>query len=180
MAFRAMMDGGRFDDDWGATYQSLIEERWRRLSQIDDERLGLAQRRQLTWLARQMEGRAERIEGEPGGRSEEFVEQLWREFTASPTPGLFERLKECALRLDQWPQWRASAFEFLRRRANESTGSPAKKRSSLASAVSSAYNSERVRIWLAEGEVEEAYRAAVDGDCADARRQRTIAARRKR
>ncbi|MGH9753921.1 MAG: SWIM zinc finger family protein [Blastocatellia bacterium] len=44
-------------------------------------------------------------------------------------------------------------------------------RSSPASALDliedAIYDSERVRIWLAEGEVEEAYRAAMSGDCAD-------------
>jgi hypothetical protein len=101
-------------DDWRDAYWRLIEKYWRKLSQIDDERMRLERRRQLVWLARQVEG------GKPGGRvitgqTEESVERLWQEFTASPTLSRFERLKECAMSSAQWPEWRERVFEYSRR-----------------------------------------------------------------
>jgi hypothetical protein len=101
--------------DWRDAYWRLVEKYWRKLSQIDDERLRLERRRQLVWLARQVEGiKAQVATNVIAGQTEESVERLWEKFTASPTLCRFERLKECALSSDQWPQWRERVFEYSR------------------------------------------------------------------
>ena len=86
-----------------------------KLSQIDDEGLRLERRRQSVWLARRVEGAMAQVATHViAGQTEESVERFWEEFTASPTFGCFERLKECALSSGQWPQWRERVLEYSR------------------------------------------------------------------
>jgi hypothetical protein len=110
--------GECWGDDWRDAYWRLVGKYWRKLSQIADERLRLEQRRQLVWLARRVEGGKTHVRVITGP-TEESVEQLWEEFTASPTLGRFERLKGCALSSDQWPHWRERVFEYSRQCAVE-------------------------------------------------------------
>jgi hypothetical protein len=146
----------------------LVEKYWKKLSQIDDERLSLARRRQLAWLAQRVDVREGKITDRlVAGYAEESVERLWREFTASPTHSRFERLKEWARSTAQRPEWRERVFEYLRQRLAESAKPPTRKKRPGAGIGKSEDNSESVRIWLAEGEVEEALRAAKARDCAD-------------
>jgi hypothetical protein len=112
--------GESWGDDWREAYWLLVEKYWRKLSQIDNERLRLDRRRQLVWLARRVEGgMAQVVTNVIAGQTEESVERLWEEFTASPTLGRFELLKECALSSGQWPQWRERVFEYSRQYAVE-------------------------------------------------------------
>jgi hypothetical protein len=160
-----------FGDDWRAAYRILVDEHRRKLQQLNDERptlLNLDRRRRLIRLGRMVGEKVEKIEGRgPRCQSNGAVEQLWREFTASPSLRSFEQLKESALSLGQWPEWRERAFEYLRLRAAKTVERPAAKRRSFMLAGNDTDNSDLVSIWLAEGEVEEAYRVACAGDCAD-------------
>lgn len=155
-------------DDWNREYQGLIEERLRELSRFDQERTSLLQRRQLVWLRHQVEDGMSRIaEDENGNREEKEIESLWQEFSVLPTLRVYERLKERAMLLSQWPQWRARALEDLRRWSRRLNKSSVEKKKRGRPAEKDEDNSEPVKIWLSEGELNSAWDAAQAGDCTD-------------
>jgi uncharacterized Zn finger protein len=110
---------------------------------------------------------------ESGGRMEEALAGWWEQFVAEPSLRNYQRLKECALRLACWPEWREPIFQFLRQRVEQATGvaqlgqTRKSKKSLRSEAGAYADHSELVRIWLAEGDVEVAWQAAQEGGCAD-------------
>jgi len=69
--------------------------------------------------------------------------------------------------LSQWPQWRARALEDLRRWSRRLNKSSVEKKKRGRPAEKDEDNSEPVKIWLSEGELNSAWDAAQAGDCTD-------------
>lgn len=104
---------------------------------------------------------------EQGGRGEEAVELLLQDFVARPRWWLYRQVKKLAMRLDQWPERREQVLEVLRQRPAAVGVSSAAKSKQRVQLDDPRDNSDLVGIWLAEGEVEAAWEAAVAGGCTD-------------
>jgi uncharacterized Zn finger protein len=95
------------------------------------------------------------------GHHEQATQLIWLHFADSPRLESYKELKKHAEQAGQWAKWRKRALEHLRkdieRRKEEST------RSYFFSVPVD--HSELVRIFLWEGDVEDAWQEAQQGDC---------------
>ncbi|HYW10094.1 MAG TPA: hypothetical protein VE913_24215, partial [Longimicrobium sp.] len=84
------------------------------------------------------------------GRHDEAMRLAWSAFTDVAGVEAFRRLRERATRADAWPEWRERAIAFMREGASTPGG-----------------NSYLIRVFLAEGSVEEAWSEARRGGCSE-------------
>ncbi|MCG3162685.1 MAG: hypothetical protein JMDDDDMK_03990 [Acidobacteria bacterium] len=99
-------------------------------------------------------------------RHDEAMELVWAQFVESQHNYLsaYQKLKQSADRIDQWPKWRNQALRLLRERLDQARSNAPKQRWQWGRVD----YSELVRILLWEGEGEAAWREALEGDCSDA------------
>ncbi len=93
-------------------------------------------------------------------RHGEAMKLMWSAFTDSPSLNAYERLKAHADLAGQWETWRARALDVLRQ-----TAGPPPKGPRRIGPDWSAGRSELVRVFLWEGDVDAAWKEAVEGDC---------------
>lgn len=94
------------------------------------------------------------------GRHREAVELIWSAFTDSPGLTGYQRVKAHADHAGQWETWRAKALDLLRQ-----TASPRPTASRRFGPDWSAGRSELVEVFLWEGDVDAAWKEAVEGGC---------------
>lgn len=94
------------------------------------------------------------------GRHGEAMKLMWSAFTDSPDLTAYQRLKAHADRAGQWETWRAKALDLLRRTAGPRPTGPRRIGPDW-----SAGRSELVKVFLWEGDVDAAWKEAVDGGC---------------
>jgi uncharacterized Zn finger protein len=99
-------------------------------------------------------------EYEQRGRHGEAVELMWSAFTDSPSLTAYERLKVHADRAGQWETRREKALDRLRR----TSGAAPKGRQPIRPDWD-AGRSELVKVFLWEGDVDAAWKEAVQGGC---------------
>lgn len=99
-------------------------------------------------------------EYERWGRHGEAIELMWRAFMDAPGLTAYERLKVHADRADRWKMWRAKALEQLRRTARPPSAGRWRNEPDW-----SAGRSELVKVFLWEGDVDAAWKEAVEGGC---------------
>ena len=92
-------------------------------------------------------------------RHGEAMELMWRAFTDSPNLTAYERLKVHADRAGQWERWRPKALDQLRQ-----TSGPAPKGRQRIRPDWDAGRS-LVKVFLWEGDVDAAWKEAVEGGC---------------
>jgi uncharacterized Zn finger protein len=96
------------------------------------------------------------------GRHEEATQLIWPQFARSPRLDSFKELKRHAELAGRWEEWRNKALEYMREAIAE------RKEGSRHSYLSLPVNhSQLVRIFLWEGDVEDAWREAQDGGCSE-------------
>jgi uncharacterized Zn finger protein len=95
-------------------------------------------------------------------RHDEAMVLMWAEFTDSPSLEQLQNLKRHADRVGQWPVWRNKALAYMRERIAEAKRAASKNRWSAR-----ADQSELVRVFLWEKDVEAAWREAQEGGCAN-------------
>lgn len=94
------------------------------------------------------------------GRHGEAMELVWSAFTDSPGLTAYERLKAHADRAGQWETWRARALDLLRQTAGPRPTGPRRVGPDW-----SAGRSELVEVFLWEGDVDAAWKEALEGGC---------------
>lgn len=99
-------------------------------------------------------------------RHDEAMELVWAQFVESQHDYLsaYQKLKQSADRIEQWPKWRKRALRLLRERLDQARSNAPKLRWQWGRVD----YSDLVRILLWEGEAEAAWREAREGDCSDA------------
>lgn len=95
------------------------------------------------------------------GRHQEALAILWDRFRQRPVLAQYQALRECALPVGRWDEWRAEALALLREQIEAE-----KTRPSRFGIFGRADNSEMVRILLWEGRPDDAWREAQGGGCA--------------
>jgi uncharacterized Zn finger protein len=95
-------------------------------------------------------------------RHEEAMILMWAEFTGSPSLEQLQNLKRHADRVVQWPAWRNKALAYMREQIATAKQAASKNRWSAR-----ADQSELVRVFLWEKDVEAAWREAQEGGCAN-------------
>jgi hypothetical protein len=98
-------------------------------------------------------------------RHDEAMQLVWAQFVESQHDYLsaYQKLKQHADRVKQWPKWRERAMGFLRKRLEYARRNMPKLRWNWGATD----YSELVRILLWEGDVEAAWREAQEGGCSD-------------
>ncbi len=99
-------------------------------------------------------------EYERRNRHDEAIELMWSALTDSPTLDAYQRLKAHAERAGRWETRRARALDLLRQ-----TAGPRSKAPRRIGPDWSAGRSELVKVFLWEGDVDAAWKEAVEGDC---------------
>jgi uncharacterized Zn finger protein len=99
-------------------------------------------------------------EYERRGRHGEAMELMWSAFADSPGLNSYQRLRAHADRAGQWETWRARSLDELRQ-----TSGPAPKGRQRIRPDWDAGRSELVKVFLWEGDVDAAWREAVEGGC---------------
>jgi Family of unknown function (DUF6880) len=96
---------------------------------------------------------------------DEAMELIWAQFVESQHDYLsgYQKLKQHADRVKQWPKWRERAMEFLYEKLEKARRNAPKLRWNWGATD----YSELVRILLWEGDVEVAWREAQEGGCSD-------------
>jgi uncharacterized Zn finger protein len=138
-----------------------IAERYRKAGRHDDV---------LAWAERGVAAYPDRTdvrlrevladEYERRDRRGKAMQLMWSAFTDSPALNAYERLKAHADRAGQWETWRAKALDLLRE-----TAGPRPKGPRRIGPDWSAGRSELVEVFLWEGDVDAAWKEAVEGDC---------------
>lgn len=98
-------------------------------------------------------------------RHDEAMELIWAQFIESQHDHLsaYQKLKQHADRVKQWPKWRERAMGFLYEKLEKARSNAPKLRWNWGATD----YSELVRILLWEGDVEAAWREAQEGGCSD-------------
>jgi len=97
-------------------------------------------------------------------RHEEAMALMWAEFTESPSLAQLQNLKRHADRVVQWPAWRNKALAYMREQIAEAKRAASKNRWGWSARVD---QSELVRVFLWEKDVDAAWREAQEGGCAN-------------
>ena len=97
-------------------------------------------------------------------RHEEAMVLIWAEFTGSPSLGQLQNLKRHADRVGQWPAWRDKALAYMREQIAQAKREASKNRWGWSARAD---QSDLVRVFLWEKDVEGAWREAQEGGCAN-------------
>lgn len=97
-------------------------------------------------------------------RHEEAVVLMWADFTGSPFLEQLRNLKRHADRVAQWPAWRNKALAHMREQIATAKRAASKNRWGWSARAD---QSELVRVFLWEKDVEAAWREAQEGGCAN-------------
>jgi uncharacterized Zn finger protein len=97
-------------------------------------------------------------------RHEEAMVLMWAEFIGSPSLAQLQNLKRHADRVVQWPAWRNKALACMREQIAEAKRVASKNRWGWSARAD---QSELVRVFLWEKDVEAAWREAQEGGCAN-------------
>jgi uncharacterized Zn finger protein len=97
-------------------------------------------------------------------RHDEAMALIWAEFTESPSLEQYRNLKAHAERISHWELWREKALEYLRERIGRAKSESQTDRWAW---YRKADQSELVRIFLWEKNVDAAWREAQEGGCSN-------------
>lgn len=95
------------------------------------------------------------------GRHDEAMALMWSAFTDRPTLDSYERLRDHAERAGDWDAWRAKALDLMR----QAPAAAARGGRAAARWGPPADRSDLVKVFLWEGDVDAAWREAVEGGC---------------
>jgi len=133
----------------------------------DDEALEWAERGMAAFPEPRADSRLRELLAEQyhqRGRHDDAVGLVWEAFSAAPSLGSYQTLRQHVERAGQWPAWRERALARLR----EHVAALQEGRGVDRWAVVGRDHSELVRVLLWEGEVEAAWAEARAGECAPA------------
>ncbi|MGP1386758.1 MAG: SWIM zinc finger family protein [Thainema sp.] len=101
---------------------------------------------------------------EQQGRVDDAVDIVWRDFTSSPSLPLYQKLKRQAEKANKWPELRSQALAQVQQKTDEARQS---KQSTYGQRFGYSHRdySLLVEIYLWEGNIDQAWQAALTGGC---------------